>query len=117
MYAFGVHVFGLLASVDGVGLLCLALLSLVRRVGEVWNPLASLNKAESAPEFSHSARRIWLPTAIALYIVYFFCDGRRGVRKEKRPFPSWSTFATIVSRIPVSSFDEDCRQSTQHQCW
>ena len=33
--------------------------------------------------------------------VNFFCDRRRGVRKEKRPFPSWSTFATIVSRIPV----------------
>ena len=87
MYAFGVHVFGLLASVDGVGLLCLALLSLVRRVGEVWNPLASLNKAESAPEFSHSARRIWLPTAIALYIVYFFCDGEeRGLGRRRGRF-------------------------------
>ena len=52
--AFGIHVFGLLASVVGVGLLCLALLSLVRRVGEVWSTLASLNKAKSAPEFSHS---------------------------------------------------------------
>ena len=29
--------------------------------------------------------------------VNFFCDGRRGVRKDTRPFPSWSTFATIVS--------------------
>ena len=49
--------------------------------------------------------------------VNFFSDRRRGVRKEKRPFPSWSTFATIFSRIPVSSFDEGCRQSIHPEFW
>ena len=106
----------LLLVLDSCVLHCSHWFEELEKCGAHW-PVSTRRSLRPSFRIRLTMRRIWLPTAIALYIIYFFCDGRRGVRKEKRPFPSWSTFATIFSRILVSSFDEDCRQSIHPEFW
>ena len=106
----------LLLVLDSCVLHCSHWFEELEKCGAHW-PVSTRRSLRPSFRIRLTMRRIWLPTAIALYIVYFFCDWRRGVRKEKRPFPSWSTFATIFSRILVSSFDEDCRQSIHPEFW